>query len=183
MALRVIDGLEALGIPYHLGGSLASSFHGVLRHTQDIDVVVELSIDAVDLLVSRLGVDFYVDAGAARRAVLSSDSFNLIHRETAIKLDLFVRGNSAFDREEFARAQLVALPGFEDRLVRVKSAEDTLLRKLRWYQDGGRVSERQWNDVLGVARVQRERLDRGYLERWARELEVADLLDRVLQAE
>lgn len=60
------------------------------------------------------------------------------------------------------------------------SAEDTVLAKLEWYQMGGGVSERQWRDVLGVLKVQGERLDWVYLRHWAGELHIADLLERVL---
>jgi hypothetical protein len=179
IALQVIEVLDDLGVPCHVGGSFASSVHGLARHTQDIDLVAELPLGAVDGLVGRLGKDFYVDAEAARQAVRSRDCFNLIHRETAIKVDIFVRGDSAFDREEFARA--VSVPGL-GTMIRVKTAEDTLLRKLRWYRDGGDASDRQWNDALGVLRVQKDRLDRAYLERWAAELGIADLLRKLLES-
>jgi hypothetical protein len=62
----------------------------------------------------------------------------------------------------------------------VKTAEDTLLRKLEWYRLGGEVSDRQWSDVVGIVRTQAERLDGEYLRQWARVLEVDDLLTRAL---
>jgi len=60
----------------------------------------------------------------------------------------------------------------------VKAPEDTILRKLLWYRAGGEVSDRQWRDVLGVLRVSGDVLDRRYLEEWATELGVLDLLER-----
>ncbi len=45
---------------------------------------------------------------------------------------------------------------------------------------GGEVSDRQWNDILGVLKVQGTALDLAYLQRWATNLKVADLLDRAL---
>ena len=62
----------------------------------------------------------------------------------------------------------------------VASAEDTVLAKLRWYRETGGASDRQWNDVLGVLKVQGPTLDRAYLREWAVELKLTDLLDRAL---
>jgi hypothetical protein len=62
--------------------------------------------------------------------------------------------------------------------VRFASPEDTLLHKLVWFRLGDEISDRQWGDVLGVLRVQGERLDQAYLDAWATSLGVADLLER-----
>ena len=45
---------------------------------------------------------------------------------------------------------------------------------------GGETSDQQWNDVLGVIAVQRERLDLAYLREWAQYLKVDDLLEQSL---
>jgi len=58
--------------------------------------------------------------------------------------------------------------------------EDTILSKLDWYRLGGGVSDRQWNDVLGVLKFQAKNLDLAYLRRWADELRLRDLFDRAL---
>ena len=150
------------------------------RQTRDADLVVELPAGAVADLVCRLRGEFYVDEDVAREAVARRAGFNVIHLATGFKVDLFVRAGSPFDLSEFARSQPQLLVPEEDRRVLVKSPEDTILRKLDWYRRGGGVSDRQWSDALGVARVQRGRLDLGYLRRWAHELGVDDLLDRVL---
>ena len=179
----VIDVLETLGIRYHLGGSFASSVHGLPRQTQGIDLVVDLDAANVDELVSRLGVAFHADGESARVAIREGGSFNLIHFESGLKVDLFPRGDDPFDHEEFSRGRPETVVADPERCAFVKSPEDTVLRKLRWYRDGGEVSERQWRDVLGVARTQGTRLDRSYLRRWARELGIEDLLLRALGTE
>jgi hypothetical protein len=180
VALHVIDVLEELGIRYHLGGSYASSIHGIPRHTQGIDLVVELSPSAVHPFVSRLAGDFFVNEESAREASRAKGSFNLVHLDSGFKVDIFVRGDDPFDREEFARHRPQLIRTEPDRQVFVKSPEDILLRKLQWYRLGGGLSERQWADIQGIARTQGGRLDRAYLERWAKELGVDDLLEKVL---
>jgi hypothetical protein len=130
--------------------------------------------------VHELSRDFYGNEAAAREAVESGGRFNLIHLDSAIKLDLFVRGKSAYDLEEFRRHRPEVILQDPERRVFVKSAEDILLRKLQWFRIGGAVSDRQRSDVLGIVRTQGERLDRVNLERWAPALGGADLLPRAL---
>lgn len=178
VALEVIELFDRLDIAYQLGGSYASSVHGVPRQTQDIDLVVEAEEDAVAELLMRLPEGYYRDEQAAREAVRRRGSFNLIHLASGVKLDLFVCGDQPFDREEMARSLEVVLPAAPGRPLRVKSAEDTVLRKLQWFRAGGEVSERQWRDVLGILGSQGRELDSDYLARWAEELGVRDLLER-----
>jgi hypothetical protein len=180
VALRVIDVLDDLGFRYHVGGSYASSIHGIPRQTQDIDLVVELPPSGAAPLAAKLGDEFYVDEESVRRAARDRSSVNVIHLDSGIKVDLFVRGDSPFDLEEFRRHRRELIRREPERYVYVKTPEDTLLRKLSWYRMGGEVSDRQWNDVLGIARTQCETLDREYLERWARELGIEGLLEKVL---
>jgi hypothetical protein len=61
------------------------------------------------------------------------------------------------------------------------SPEDIILLKLEWFRIGGEMSERQWNDVLGVFEIQGSRLDQTYLDHWAPVIGVADLLARARQ--
>jgi hypothetical protein len=181
VAFLVIDALESLGIRYHVGGSIASSVHGVPRQTQDIDIVAELDTRHVDALVTRLGDAFHADARSARAAILERSSFNVIHFDSGIKVVLFPRGDRPFDLEELSRSRSELVVAAPERRAFVKTPEDTILRKLQWYRDGGEMSDRQWTDVLGVVRTQGSRLDRRHLERWAEELGVADLLERALR--
>ena len=180
VALRGIAVLEELGVPYHVGGSYASSIHGNPRQTQGIDVVVDLSLEAAGSLVSMTEDDFYVDEKSVRRAIENRSSCNLIHLDSGIKVDLFVRGDGPFDIEEFGRHRAELVQTDPERRLYVKTAEDILLRKLLWYQMGGEVSDRQWSDMLGIARTQGDGLDRSHVERWACELGVQHLLEKLL---
>jgi len=183
VALIVVDALESLGARYHFDGSFASSIHGVPRQTQDVDIVVELDPSQVDDLVAGLGDAFHADVVSARAAVREGESFNFIHFESGTKVDLFPCGDTPFDYEEFDRGRPEVVAHDPERRAFVKSPDDTILRKLRWYRDGGEVSDRQWSDVLGVVRAQGPRLDRRYLRHWAGRLGVEDLLERALGRE
>lgn len=178
VALEVIGLLDQLGICYQLGGSYASSVHGTPRQTQDIDLVIEVDQESVAEFLMQLPASYYRDAAAAAEAVRRRKSFNLIHLESGVKIDLFIRGDDPFDREELARSRVVNLAYAPNRPLRVKSPEDTILRKLEWFRLGGEVSDRQWTDVLGILTQQEGRLDFEYLRRWAQHLGVDDLLER-----
>ena len=182
VTLRVIEALVDLGVPYLIGGSLASAVHGVARATADADLVADLHLEHAEPLAQALGDAFYVDVEAIRDAIRHRSHFNVIHLETVFKVDVFVNKQRPFDQAQFERraAQIVATD--PERSVYVASAEDTVLTKLESYRLGNEVSDRQWRDVLGVLKVQGERLDAAYLRRWARALSVEDLLEKALTA-
>lgn len=177
VCLEVTEVLEDLGVPYLVGGSIASSLHGYPRATQDADLVADLREDHVAPFVAALGGRFYVSEERVRHAVARRSSFNVIHLATMFKVDVFVLGESPLAREEMARRERVVLQEGAGELE-VASAEDTILQKLHWYRLGRGVSDRQWHDVLSVLQVQGNRLDRAYLTRGAELLGVADLLER-----
>ena len=131
-------------------------------------------------MIAALGSDFYGDVASARRALAHRSSFNLLHLASGVKVDVFCLGDTAFDRSEFERAESTRLFGDDSVRIRVKTAEDIVLRKLQWYRLGGEVSDRQWSDVLGC--LQAGARDLHYLRQWARELGLSDLLERALAA-
>lgn len=178
----VVEAFEALGIRYYIGGSIASSAHGIARASLDADVVAEIEPTHVDALIAALETDYYVPVDRLRAAARDRMSCNLIHLVTMFKIDLFVSEGRAFDRQAIERARpfvMDDLPG--ERSFQVASAEDTILAKLEWFRRGGETSERQWWDIVGVLRVN-PAIDRDYLTRSASSLAVADLLERALAA-
>ncbi len=181
VTFTVIDVLDALGIPYLLGGSFASSAQGAARATLDADLVADLRPEHVAPFVAALRDAFYLDPDTVRSAVLNRGSFNLIHLQTMFKVDVFVPKGRPFDQAQFERRRATQLSVDPPRTAYLSSPEDTVLAKLVWYRLGDEVSDRQWRDILSVLRVQAGRLDLPYLRRWAEALAVSDLLARALE--
>jgi hypothetical protein len=178
--LPVIDVFEQLGINYHVGGSVASSIYGIPRTTLDADIVADIRPEYVHPLVKKLKPDYYIDEDSVRDAIRRRSSFNAIHLNTMLKVDVFIVKTRSFDQEAVRRTQQRILEE-NNRPVYLASPEDVILNKLEWYKMGGGVSDRQWNDILGVLKVQGTALDFAYLRKWASALDVADLLDRALE--
>jgi hypothetical protein len=180
VTLLVIKALNDLGIPYFVGGSLASAVHGVARATMDVDLIADVRAEHAQPLVDALGPDFYADADMIRSGARGRSSFNVIHKPTMFKVDVFIPKGRPFDRSQFARRVAHSLTEGGADVIYIASPEDNILAKLHWYRLGGEVSDRQWRDVLNVIRIQGARLDRPYLRAWASELGVADLLEDAL---
>jgi hypothetical protein len=179
--LRVAGTLESLGIPYCVGGSFASSFYGVPRSTNDIDIVVALRREHIAPLASALENEFMIDTQAMEMAIASGRSFNIISYETLDKLDLFVVADQPWPHEQIHRRRLSTLPDHPDAPdLYLASPEDVILIKLVWFRNGGEVSDRQWLDILNVLSLQTDNLDWAYLRQWAGELGVSDLLSRAI---
>ena len=178
--LLVVRAFEALRIPYFLGGSMASSVHGIYRATADADFVAAMRPHQAEPLAKLLQPAFYADIEAIRAAATAFRSFNVIHLESMLKVDVFVASTAPFHLMQMRRRILQAVTPDGVTKFYVASPEDTVLAKLQWYREGGGVSDRQWNDVLGVLKVQGPALDRAYLDEWGRELRLTDLLRRAL---
>jgi hypothetical protein len=178
--LAVAAVIERLEVPYFIAGSFASNAYGFYRATADADVVADLKIRHIEPLVGSLTGRFYIAAEAVRQAVMTRSSFNVIEFNTSMKVDVFAMKRELFQLEEMERRVRRRLTPDGAHETWLATPEDTILSKLDWYRLGGGVSDRQWNDVLGVMKVQAENLDFAYLRRWADELRLRDLLDRAL---
>ena len=180
VTLLLAEQLERRQLRYLIGGSLASSLHGLPRSTNDADVVAEIPGSLVEELVASLEDAFYIDADMIHDAIARGASFNIIHYATAFKVDVFVLTRDALLQEEMQRRERHGLPPDGSAQAWFASAEDTILQKLDWYRKGSGISDRQWQDVAGVIRMRGRDLDIHYMRRWAPHLGVADLLERAL---
>lgn len=181
ITVKVTTVLEKLNIPYVIGGSLASTLYGMVRTTQDSDIVAGMGPEHVELFIDALQDEFFIDKEMITEAIRRNSSFNIIHRDSMFKVDVFVPPQRPFEESQLARARRQNVSEDPPLHASFASAEDTILSKLEWYRMGGEASERQWRDVMGVLKVQAGQLDLHYLRHWAKELKVADLLERALK--
>ncbi|MBW2584611.1 MAG: hypothetical protein JRE36_13770 [Deltaproteobacteria bacterium] len=172
----VIQAFEKISIPYYIGGSVASSVYGMARATLDVDVIADLKVTHIPRLKQILENKYYIDAEMIADAIRTNSSFNLIHLETMIKIDVFIHENEPYQNEALQRKKKDTLEDNGKIQFYFSSPEDIIIHKLQWYKMGGLVSERQWLDVIGVIKVQGDLLDKKYLAGWSRKLGLSSLL-------
>lgn len=144
----------------------------------DIDVAVVLERRHIPPLIPAVAPDYYVSESMALDALEHGTSFNLVHDEIAMKVDVFVLTDDPLDRRQITRREAVELDTGD--MIWVGAPDDQVLRKLFWFRAGGHVSDRQWRDVISILTVQGERIDRAELQRTASELGLGDLVARAI---
>jgi hypothetical protein len=159
--------IETLGIRYMLTGSMAMIRYTVFRQTADIDIVLELESEDKEKFFAALESDYYVPRDSASRAINANRMFNVIHIDTAFKIDCVLKKRGEFQKLAFERREKTDYYGAP---VFVISKEDLILSKLVWAEDSR--SEMQLRDVKNLMRSD---FDTRYTEKWAEELKVSDL--------
>ncbi len=173
----LLRAFNELGILYYISGSIASSALGKARATMDVDMVTNLQHFHIKALSEKLNKIYYFDEAMIRDAITTKSSFNIIHLETMLKIDIFILKDQPYQLSAFGRKIKDKLENEPDSMdVYLSSAEDIILNKLVWYKNGGEISERQWSDVIGVIKVQGKNLDKEYLIKWAEQLDVTALI-------
>jgi hypothetical protein len=172
----LIEKLDQHDIGYMLSGSYSSSLHGRPRATNDADIVIAPSEEQLIAFVKSLGDDYYVNPDTAYEAFKNNAIFNVIDVRNSFKADFIIRKDRPFSREEFRRRQKSNIMDLD---IWVVSPEDVILSKLEWAKES--ESSQQFQDALGVAAVQYDRLDRDYLYKWAKELLVESSLGQLLK--
>ncbi len=160
--------LSRLGVAHMLTGSVAVNYYAEPRMTRDIDVVVDLAPESVHPLVDEFARDYYVDEGAAAEAVRCRSTFNMIHRESVVKVDCIVRKESRYRKAEFERRVEIEIGGVR---VNIVTREDLILSKLAWAKESR--SEVQLRDVRNLMATG---YDAAYVDSWKDDLGVAALL-------
>jgi len=179
LILRLANLFEATGVAYAVGGSMASSLIGEPRVSMDVDLAIRLVESTSETLLQRLLAEFYVPEDSAREALARHSSFNVL--DGPLKADLFVLGDGPLDRSQIERRVRMWFPDGRGP-VWVTAPEDQVLRKLDWYRAGGRASDNQWRDVVGILRIVGPTLDREHLRSMAELLGLSDDLASAFDA-
>lgn len=168
----VVEALQQLDVRYAIVGSFASGIWGESRFTQDIDIVIQLSLSNVDQFISHFPTqDFYLSKPAIEEAIKLSRPFNVIHPDSGNKIDFMAVAENNWSQTQLERrVRLELLPGVWGY---VASPEDVILGKLTYYREGG--SEKHLRDIAGIVKVSRELIDDEYLSHQASQLGVQDI--------
>ncbi len=166
---------EQLKISYYIGGSIASSTHGMRQAARDIDIVADIKPEHTSSLIALLQTEYYSDEKAIYEAVQKHTCFSIIHLNTLFKVDVIIPMRDDFNKQEFKRAHYCSVEK-DNHTFCLSSPEDIILFKLKQYKLNGESADDQWNDILGVLKVQASSLDLAYLEKWATTFNIKDLL-------
>jgi len=181
LVIELLEQVTKLHIPFMVGGSFPSSAWGQPRQTNDLDIALLMTAqDAARLHEVTRGSFMGSEAGMLE-ALESKEpfaSFQLLHFEETFKIDFFVLAPDEYVVGALARARPYEIaPG---KPFPFTSPEDIVLTKLRWFELGNRISDKQWNDIVQILEIQRGHLDYSYLDKWSQWFGVVDLLHDAL---
>lgn len=167
------DRIEPLGIEYMLTGSLAMMQYNYYRMTADIDIVIELKYQDANQIINAFEPDYYVPHGRVRDAIARKFMFNVIHQETAFKIDLVIKKTNEYQQNVFERRQKIEFYGKEIYII---TLEDLIISKLNWAKES--LSEKQFTDVENLLQ---NKYDIEYVENWTKKLGVSHLYEKCLK--
>lgn len=169
-----VERIEKLDIPYMLTGSMAMMRYSVYRFTADVDIILELKTQDSRKIIEALEPDYYVPHNAVSRAIFNERMFNVIHRETAFKIDCVIKKSSDFQQSSFERREQT---DFFGRRIWIISKDDLIISKLWWAKDSH--SEKQLTDVKNLMR---NGFNVGYVKNWSESLGVLNLFEQCREA-
>ena len=173
----LLDVLETQQLPYAIGGSHAGMAFGVARFTHDIDVVVGLTPGSLAAFCAAFPEsEYYVSDAGARAAAAKGGTFNIIHPDSGLKIDVFVP-ETEFERLQLARA--VRVPTSASRQASFVTPEDLIIKKMEYYREGG--SDKHLRDITGVLKAMGDRIDQAYVSEWADRLGLTEIWSALLQ--
>lgn len=178
LLVKIAKILKKIKIPYLITGGIAVLIWGRPRFTADIDIVVELSeknIEKLAGLLKKTSELSYIDESMMREALEKEGEFNFIHGDSGIKIDFWIlKRNELFDVSRMKRRVPKKILGEK---VYFSSPEDLILIKLKWYKDS--LSSRNLEDAESIYKISGDKLDKTYLKKWAKKLNILDILNKL----
>lgn len=171
----VLDIIERLEIPYMVVGSLSSNAYGVVRATQDADLVVVLKGDDLKKLNELLPPGFHLNPQAFFETVTGKTRHIIDIDDPVYTIELFELSDGEFDASRFGRRTLIEL---DDRPRHVQTAEDVVIQKLHWFHLAHRRKDH--DDARDVISTQRSHLDWTYIRTWCQRLDLTGELEQML---
>lgn len=180
----ILDTLKVAGVEYLIGGAIAEWAWGEPRATQDLDLVINLPIEAVVRFSKELEkrnmlvpADIILDAMMEDRADIP---LNAIHMYSGLKADLYLmRDGDALRQSAFQRRVLVDY-GPPIGKVYVHSPEDLILYKLMYLGLSGQPKHAR--DIAAILRAKKNQLEIGYIEEWVAQLGLGSVWKELLDS-
>jgi hypothetical protein len=177
--LLFVRRLNDADVRYFIGGSVAAIFYGEPRFTNDVDIVVFLNVADIGKLPELFpATDFYLPPPEAIVAEVVREHrghFNIIHKVTSFKADIYPTGRDEFNGWAFRNKRSIQFQG--ETLV-LAPPEYVIVRKLEYFREGG--SEKHLRDIRGMLNVSIGMINRENLNFWIQRLSVEAQWKQVL---
>ena len=183
--LPLVNLFDELNVSHYLGGSIASSVYGMQQLAKDIDLVADLHEHMLPSLFALSRHGYLVDEDEVQQAFQAKTSFSLIHLDSLMKIDVILPKHDGFD---IAMRPLVTQYILDKRYppFHVASVNEMILFKLHRYNQhellhtDGMHDDAEWNDILGMLKVQGPNLNLTLLEQWTKDLAIEDTWQQAL---
>ena len=168
----VLSKLDELKIEHMLVGAFSSNAYGVIRSTNDADIVVAFGESDLTRLFKSLGEGFILDRQMMLEGFTGSVRNVIKHSESGFDIELFRLGNDPHHQERFARRRRIQINEF-GREAWIPAAEDVVIQKLRW------ARRKDLDDIVNVLIVSGKSLDWTYICHWTDQHGTTALLDQL----
>jgi len=169
--------LENVGIPYVITGGVASVIYGDPRFTRDIDLVLDLSPMGAQRLADAFSGEAYylpsIEVLLDEVARTPAGHFNIIHRDTALRADVYLAGDDPLHAWAFQRRRRIQVGPMQ---ISVAPIEYVILRKLQYHETSG--SDRHLRDVAMMLRISGDLVDHAAMDPWLTRLGLSDAWQR-----
>jgi hypothetical protein len=183
--IPLVDLFDELNVCHYLGGSIASSVYGMQQLAQDIDLVADFHEHMLPSLLALSRHGYIADEDDIRQALRARTSFSFIHLDSLMKIDVILPKHDRFD---IAMLPLVTQYTLDKRYppFHVASVNEMILFKLHRYNQhellrtDGMHDDAEWNDILGMLKVQGPNLNLTFLKQWVKTPGIADMWQQAL---